>query len=423
VNEGTSFFEGYCEGGSAVWTKYLRDNNQLSNLWSRNTPDEYWGCPVNIARGDWEASVAKSIPLLGIPGRIEGMDELLALTLGEGRFGPDHWNLSRLKRLYYLLKPILPRSLTRILRRYYGGPIDDKVGDIWPIDPRYVLFQQEVLRKVLMATGKEMISYKRLWPADHDFALVLTHDIETAKGQSFVWKLADLEESLGFRSSFNFVLERYPLDMKLIQELRDRGFEIGCHGLKHDGKLFNTRNGFMKKAEKINALMKDYKMVGFRSPLTHRNPEWMQILDIEYDSSFFDTDPFEPIPGGVMSIWPFFLGHFVELPYTLVQDYTLTAVLGEKTPRIWLDKLKFIKDYHGMALLNTHPDYLVDVNNLRIYTEFLQTVQNEKSYWHALARDVAAWWKTRAEKSTEVNQRDHQFGEIVLKGEKISVNS
>ncbi len=207
-----------------------------------------------------------------------------------------------------------------------------------------------------------------------------------------------------------------------MQDLRDRGFEVGCHGLKHDGKLFNTRKGFMKRAEKINAYMEEYKMVGFRSPLTHRNPEWMQKLDIEYDSSFFDTDPFEPIPGGVMSIWPFFLGHFVELPYTLVQDYTLTAVLGERTPRIWMDKIKFIKDYHGMALLNTHPDYLVDMNNLRIYTEFLQALQNEKGYWHALARDVAAWWKIRAERSPEVHQGDDQFGEIMLRGEKISVH-
>ena len=31
----------------------------------------------------------------------------------------------------------------------------------------------------------------------------------------------------------------------------------------------------------------------------------MQALEIEYDLSFFDTDPCEPIPGGTMSIWPF----------------------------------------------------------------------------------------------------------------------
>ena len=77
----------------------------------------------------------------------------------------------------------------------------------------------------------------------------------------------------------------------------------------------------------------EFGAVGFRAPLTIRNPEWMQALNIEYDLSFFDTDPFEPIPGGTMSIWPFFTGHFVELPYTLVQDYTLVSVLGEDYPK------------------------------------------------------------------------------------------
>ena len=116
----------------------------------------------------------------------------------------------------------------------------------------------------------------------------------------------------------------------------------------------------MRRAKRINAHLKELDAVGFRSPLTMRNPEWMQALEIEYDLSFFDTDPYEPMPGGTMSIWPFILGHFVELPYTLMQDYTLTAVLGETTPRLWLQKVDFIERYHGMALVNTHPDYLLN---------------------------------------------------------------
>jgi hypothetical protein len=120
------------------------------------------------------------------------------------------------------------------------------------------------------------------------------------------------------------------------------------------------------------------------------------VLNIEYDSSFFDTDPFEPIPGGTMSIWPFFLGHFVELPYTLVQDHTLTIILRETTPRIWLDKVEFIKRYRGMALLNTHPDYLKDRDTLKIYADFLYRMKNSEGYWHALPRDVARWWRARS---------------------------
>ena len=122
----------------------------------------------------------------------------------------------------------------------------------------------------------------------------------------------------------------------------------------------------------------------------------MQALDIEYDLSFFDTDPYEPIPGGTMSIWPFEIGRFVELPYTLVQDYTLTAVLRETTPRIWLEKVDFIEKYWGLALVNSHPDYLRDPANWRLYEEFLQAMRGRAGlYWQGLPREVARWWRAR----------------------------
>jgi hypothetical protein len=122
----------------------------------------------------------------------------------------------------------------------------------------------------------------------------------------------------------------------------------------------------------------------------------MQMLDIEYDGSFFDTDPYEPIAGGTMSIWPFQLGRFVELPYTLAQDYTLAEVLGETTPRLWLEKVEFIRANHGMALLNTHPDYLRKPPTRRIYSEFLAAMRERADFHHALPREIARWWRARS---------------------------
>jgi peptidoglycan/xylan/chitin deacetylase (PgdA/CDA1 family) len=389
----------------------------MSNLWSSNTPEKLWLIDPSISAHYWQEAADKSKHLLGLDDNIENIDELLASTLGEGRFGLDHWRLSLPKRFYYLIKPLLPRFFTKVLRRYYTNPLDQKIWDNWPIDSRYILFQWETIRQLLIATSRQSVNYKNFWPENHQFAFVLTHDIETAAGQEFVREVANLEESFGFRSSFNFVLERYRLDFKLIEELRERGFEIGCHGLKHDGKLYNSKTEFTKRAKIINARIKEFGMVGFRSPLTHRNPDWMQILDIEYDSSFFDTDPFEPIPGGAMSIWPYFLGNFVELPYTLVQDYTLVSVLGESTPRIWLEKTEFIKEYYGMALLNTHPDYLMNNNTLRIYSSFLQSMKNSNGYWHAIPRDVARWWKARVMPS-EIDTRYVSMKTATLKDKK-----
>ena len=366
----------------------------MSNLWSQNTPEKFWFCEPPVPDQYWLEAIRRSIHLLDLTGNVD-IDELLALTLGEGRFGPNHWSLSLPKRLYYALKPVLPRVWIRFLRRLYSGPFSESTKNNWPIDSRYVSFQWELMRQILVSSGMSALTCKSFWPGKFEFAFVLTHDVETAEGQAFVRKVADMEENLGFRSSFNFVLERYPLDIKLIGELKERGFEIGCHGLKHDGKLFSTKMEFTRRAAKINAHLKELGMVGFRSPLTHRNPEWMQALEIEYDLSFFDTDPFEPVPGGVMSIWPFFIGHFVELPYTLVQDYTLTSVLGETTPRIWLEKVDFIEKYHGMALVNSHPDYLKTENTWDVYYQFLAAMKKRQGYWHALPQEVARWWRNR----------------------------
>jgi hypothetical protein len=337
------------------------------------------------------------MPFLGLPTQPDSADALLALVLGEGQFGPEHWRLSLARRCYYKLKPLLPRCLCYALRRLHSPSAQTGFPLGWPIEDRYARFQWEVMRQVLLASGQQRLTCRRFWPEGNCFALVLTHDVETKEGQAYVPAVADLEESSGFRSSFNFVPERYPLDLVLIEDLRGRGFEIGVHGLRHDGKLFSSRSEFMRRAERINGYLQELDAVGFRSPLTMRNPEWMQALQIEYDLSFFDTDPYEPMPGGTMSIWPFILGRFVELPYTLAQDCTLTVVLGETTPRLWLQKVDFIERYCGMVLVNTHPDYLSDPLTWKIYSDFLQAMRRRGGYWHALPRDVARWWRARTD--------------------------
>lgn len=364
-----------------------------TNLWSHNHPRDFWHCQPDPSDEDWQKAMEASLPLLDLDIPSPDIDSVLEWTLGEARFGSDHWRLSLPKRMYYVLKPLLPRALTRLLRRVYRhtGPSTDQMP--WPVEDRYAKFLWCILEEV---SKNNITQPQPLWPAGHRFALVLTHDIETGAGQSFVRTVADLEERLGFRSSFNFVPERYPIDRTLIDELRQRGFEIGIHGLKHDGRLFSSHAEFERRAVRINSHLKEFGAVGFRSPLTHRNPEWMQSLDIEYDLSFFDTDPFEPIPGGAMSVWPFFIGHFVELPYTLVQDYTLTDVLNERTPALWLDKVEFIREVQGMALLNSHPDYLKDPARFEIYSAFLYAMRDQTDIWHALPRVVAKWWRNRA---------------------------
>ena len=373
-----------------------------ADLFAENGPDRFWRPLIQVSASDWDSAVRRAAAEL--PPACRPADgraaTLLALTLGEGQFGPRHWRLDPAKRLYYVVKPMLPRALTRHARRVYGTrrrPAD-QLG--WPVEEAYVRFQRAVVSHLLDTIGADTLPFIDFWPEGRPYAFVLTHDIETAEGQAHVLAVADLDAGYGFRSSFNFVPERYRVDHGLVVELKARGFEVGVHGLKHDGRDFATEAEFRKRVARINHHLRELGAAGFRAPLTLRHPEWMQALEVEYDSSFFDTDPYEPIAGGTMSIWPFQLGRFIELPYTLAQDYTLASVLGEETPRLWLEKVDFIRTNRGLALLNTHPDYLRSPATWRIYSEFLNVMSERRDHYHALPRDVAGWWRARAQSKT-----------------------
>ena len=287
-------------------------------LYSANHPERFWrpllSPPPEAAL--WDAAAGRAAASLPYLARLagDGIGSLLEATLGEGQFGPGHWRLSAARRLYYRLKPLVPRPLVVRGRHRLRERAQRAFPLGWPIEDRYRRFLWDTIGGLMRLEERSELPFISFWPHGARYALVLTHDVETGDGQAFVPRVADLEERLGFRSSFNFVAERYPLDEGLLRDLAARGFEVGVHGLRHDGRELRSRRAFGRAAPRINAAVQRLGAAGFRSPLTHRHPEWMQELDVEYDASFFDTDPFEPIPGGTMSLWPFVLGRFVELP-------------------------------------------------------------------------------------------------------------
>ena len=220
----------------------------------------------------------------------------------------------------------------------------------------------------------------------------------------------NIEKKLNFRSSFYFVPEDYSVPPSLRQSLIESEFEVGIHGLKHDGKLFLNRQGFKIRARKINNYLKEWHAVGFASPSMLRNLEWTTDLDIEYGCSTFDTDPFEPQSDGMHTIFPFTVTNnitkrkYVELPYTLPQDHCLFVILKEKNNIIWKQKLDWIARNGGMALLNTHPDYMnfdgapctLEQYPVDFYIDLLEYVKTRYAgqYWHVRPYELARFWKT-----------------------------
>ena len=296
-------------------------------------------------------------------------------------------------RIYYWIKPLLPTWLRLRVRRWWAKRTRTRCHGEWPI---------------LISAGVAPEGWAG-WPDQNKFALVLTHDVESGRGLERVKALAELEISLGFRSAFNFIPEgAYRVPKELRHWLTDRGFEVGVHDHRHDGHLYRSRSHFLTSATRINSYLKEWGAVGFRSGFMFHNLEWLHDLDIAYDASTFDTDPFEPQPDSAKTIFPFWVngrdgGGYVELPYTLVQDSTLFVMLQEKTTDIWKNKLDWIAAHGGMALLNIHPDFTafdayrrgIDEFHVTHYAEFLSWVKDayRGRYWQALPREVAAFYR------------------------------
>jgi len=296
-------------------------------------------------------------------------------------------------QLFYTIKPAVPRRLQIFLRRQIARYKRRKYAHIWPIDP---------------SSSKPPEGWAG-WPNGKKFALLLCHDVDTKKGYDTCLNLAEIEENLGFRSYFNFVPEGYHNSTSVLKELRKRGFEIGIHGLNHDGKLFSSRKIFDQRAVKINEYLKKWNTRGFTSPSMHHNPDWLHALDITCSTSTFDTDPFEPQPDSAATIFPYRVQNgrktksYLELPYTLPQDHLLFVILQEKSIAIWKKKLDWIAEHGGMALLNTHTDYMnfegeksgTESYPVGYYIKFLEYIsRNYKDrYWHVLPQEIAGFWK------------------------------
>ncbi len=303
--------------------------------------------------------------------------------------------MSLLNAMYYVFKPFLPQAARYTMRRLRANYKLQKHRNSWPI---------------LHSAGEPPPDWSG-WPDGKRFALILTHDVEGPAGLARCLEVAALEERLGFRSCFNFIPEgTYQVPAALREELTARGFEVGVHDLHHDGSLYRSRRSFEESAIHINRYLKEWQAVGFRAGFMFHNLEWLKALNIEYDSSTFDTDPFEPQPDGAGTIFPFWVDDpesgrgYVELPYTLPQDATLYLVFKEMDIGLWKRKTAWLVERGGMVHVNVHPDYLafggrrpaINEFDAGLYEEFLTYLLSEyrESCWNALPRDVSRHYRS-----------------------------
>lgn len=309
------------------------------------------------------------------------------------RFPPD-----ALLRLYYAAKPYFPRSVLlqgrRALARIQGMA---RFPD-WPIDLSLERLRRLVFTLLLRASKSAELPFVWFWPAGKEYCVVLTHDVETGlTGNDGIWRLIGAEKEHGVCSSFNVVPFKYPIDQAVLERLRAEGCEIGVHGYSHDGTLFRDKRRFPRRAEEINATGRDWQAKGFRSASTYREAGMLGLLDFDYDLSFFDTDPYEPQPGGCLSLFPYFIGKLVEIPMTMPQDHTLLTIRTDGGTTVWRTKLQAIQEAKGMACMNTHPDagYIGDAESVGRYAAFLGEFASDPLAWNPVAGELAQWWRMR----------------------------
>jgi peptidoglycan/xylan/chitin deacetylase (PgdA/CDA1 family) len=297
---------------------------------------------------------------------------------------------------FYRVKPVVPRGVQLAIRRAMVRWQRRPAFPAWPWDDSLIRLLKLYVHCALLESGEAELPFRWFWPHGRNSALTLGHDVESQEGMRLAIELADVEEELGFRSVFNFG-GWYELDSGIIRELTERGFEIGVHGVRHDRSLFRSRAEFDEQLPALAGLVDRLQAEGFRSPSTYRVFDWLAELPIAYDASISHSDPFEPQAGGSCSVWPFFIGPVVELPYTLPQDHTLFNLLNARSVDLWLEQANRIERNHGLIHCVSHPDrgYLGDGAKRAMYAEFLRAMADRPGLWRAVPRDIARWWRLR----------------------------
>ncbi len=326
--------------------------------------------------------------------------EAMHLLWSEGYTTVGRSKLRRLSRTamvrgYYAVRPLLPRKTQLAMRRTFARRQILPTFPRWPVEHSlHDLYQWLFAQAATVA--RRPVPWIDNWPDGKSWAMVLTHDVETAAGVRAMDLLRSAERDKGYRSAWNFVPERYAVDDEIIAGVKADECEVGLHGLKHDGRDLASEKVLSQRLPSMRTHAARWGAVGFRSPATQRSWDLMPKLGFDYDSSYTDTDPYEPQPGGCCTYLPFFNTDLVELPITLPQDHTLFEILQHPNGQLWLDKAREIRGRGGMVLALSHPDYASDIRVAEAWRCLLGEFAGDETMWQPLPHEAAAWWRQRA---------------------------
>lgn len=304
----------------------------------------------------------------------------------------------KLPFVYNKIPVFLRNFLYKILLKFKKDPKFPH----WPIESKVEDLRKEFIQK-LKRNLKKKIPYIKFWPKG-EFALVLTHDMDTKSSFNTIEKIREIERKFNLKSSWNVVTHKYKIDFNKLKELKKEGCEIGIHGYNHDGRLTFLEENKIKGRLKFSLnKLKEFNTKGFRSPQLQTTEKFLNLLQdyFLYDSSMADTDikSIVGVRSGCCTIFPYFIGKLVELPLTISQEYRMFYTLNltdDEILKIWKEKINYIIKNNGLVLINAHPDKYLSGSKrgLRLYEEILKYISKFKFY-HDLPVNVAKWWIER----------------------------
>ena len=157
------------------------------NLLLTNTPWTFWRLlDEQISAEEWcEAGRQAMRCLTGLPvaGKEDHPVDTISVILGERQFGLNHRRLSYAKQIHYTVRLFFPEPIRPVLRRLFLARQRNRFFLNWPVEDCYMRVQFEGIRRLMENRGLASVPYGHFWPEGKRFALVLTHDVGSDRGQ------------------------------------------------------------------------------------------------------------------------------------------------------------------------------------------------------------------------------------------------
>jgi peptidoglycan/xylan/chitin deacetylase (PgdA/CDA1 family) len=296
----------------------------------------------------------------------------------------------------------VPAPVRRVLRDLLMRRQSSRVEGFpaWPVEPSV-----EAVRRIYLAARRAAdptLEPKSFWPEGKRWALLLSHDIDSAEGLGLAGEQAEEERERGLAACWFVVGRRYPLDAGAVAELVAAGAELGLHGDTHDNKLaFLPLPEIERRLDACADVVAEHGMRGFRSPSMLRTDALYDALAgrFSYDSSMPDTGLL-PAPNGCATVFPFEYRGVLILPLTLPPDGQLLArgLAPEEVLATWIAKAEWVRSVGGMAFHLVHPEqgFSAAPAMREVCRRFLDWVAEQGDALRELPIDLAAGWQARS---------------------------